>query len=104
MFDGEISLYQTEDQMECKKYLKVGCTLLANNSNGDASMASIDKSYKLVGVLNKRRNKYVFSDENLDSYFIPKESREVTREYLEKIKKGVGYTKSATSYLFKRIE
>ena len=103
-FDLLISQYAGFVSQFCKKYLKIGCTLLANNSNGDASMASIDKSYKLVGVLNKRRNKYVFSDESLDSYFIPKESREVTREYLEKIKRGVGYTKSATSYLFERIE
>jgi len=77
--------------------------LLANNSHGDASMASIDADYKFIGVLNKRQNKYTLSEKNLDSYFIPKMPREITKEYLEKIKRGIGYTKSPTAYLFRRI-
>ena len=102
-FDLLISQYAGFISQFCKKYLKIGGILLANNSHGDASMASIDTDYKFIGVLNKRRNKYSFSEKNLDSYFIPKKPREVTREYLEKIKRGIGYTKSPTTYLFRRI-
>jgi hypothetical protein len=82
---------------------KIDGILLANNSHGDASMASIDADYKFIGVLNKRQNKYTLSEKNLDSYFIPKMPREITKEYLEKIKRGIGYTKSPTAYLFRRI-
>lgn len=103
-FDLLISQYAGFVSQFCKKYLKIGGILLANNSHGDASMASIDTNYKFIGVLNKRRNKYSFSEKNLDSYFIPKKPREITREYLEKIKRGVGYTKSPTAYVFKRIQ
>lgn len=102
-FDLLISQYAGFISQFCKKYLKIGGILLANNSHGDASMASIDTDYKFIGVLNKRQNKYTLSERNLDSYFIPKKPREITREYLEKIKRGVGYTKSPTAYLFRRI-
>ena len=103
-FDLLISQYAGFVSQHCKKYLKVDGLLLANNSHGDASMASIDRNYKLIGVLNKRREKYVFSDKDLSSYFIPKKIREITKEYLEKSGRGVGYTKSPTAYLFKRIK
>lgn len=94
---GFISLY-------CKKYLKVGGLLVANNSHGDASLAFLDREYKFIGVFNKRSgNKYTFSDKNLDKFFILKKAREITKEYLLKKQKGIGYTKSASSYLFKRI-
>ena len=102
-FDLLISQYAGFISQFCKKYLKIGGILLANSSHGDASMASIDTDYKFIGVLNKRRNKYAFSEKKLDSYFIPKKPREITREYLEKTKRGVGYTKSPSNYLFRRI-
>jgi hypothetical protein len=102
-FDLLISQYAGFVSQFCKKYLKIEGILLANNSHGDASMASIDTDYKLIGVLNKRKNNYSFSERNLDSYFIPKKPREVTREYLETIKRGIGYTKSPSAYLFRRI-
>ena len=77
---------------------------MANNSHGDASMASIESDYQFVGVLNKRKeNNYTFSDKNLGTYFIPKKKMKITKEYLEKIQRGIGYTKSATNYLFRRI-
>ena len=102
-FDLLISQYSGFVSQFCKRYLKIGGILLANNSHGDASMASIDTDYEFIGVLNKRQNKYTLSLRNLDSYFIPKKPREITREYLEKIKRGVGYTKSPSAYLFRRI-
>ena len=103
-FDLLISQYAGFVSQYCKKYLKIGGILLVNNSHGDASMASIDKSYKLIGVLNKRKNRYAFSGKDLGSYFIPKKPREITREYLEKTMRGIGYTKSPTAYIFERIK
>ena len=103
-FDLLISQYAGFISLYCKQYLKVGGLLVANNSHGDASMAFLDNDYRFIGVFNKRSvNKYTFSDENLYKYFILKKPREITKEYLLKKQKGIGYTKSASSYLFKRI-
>jgi len=102
-FDLLISQWVGFISQYCKRYLKIGGLLLANNSHGNASMASIDESYRLVGVLNIRDDKYTLSDKDLDSYFIPKKAVKITREYLESIGRGIGYTKSPTTYLFKRI-
>jgi hypothetical protein len=87
----------------CKPYLKSGGMLLVNNSHGDAGKASIDQDYQSIGVFHKSRSKYTFSNKSLEQYFIPKKRITVTREYLHKIKKGVGYTKTASLYLFRRV-
>jgi hypothetical protein len=104
-FDLLISQYAGFISQYCKKYLKAGGLLVANNSHGDASMASIDKDYEFTGVFNKRRgSKYAFSDKNLNTYFIPKKPRKITKVYLKQIQKGIGYTKYASSYLFRKVE
>ena len=102
-FDVLVSQYAGFISKYCTRYLKVGGFLLVNNSHGDAGMASIDKRYNLVGIFNRRGQKYSYSDKNLDSYFIPKKDMEITEEYLESLGRGIGYTKSPASYLFKRI-
>ncbi|MFC2122590.1 hypothetical protein ACFLRP_02765 [Bacteroidota bacterium] len=102
-FDVLISQYAGFISKYCTRYLKVKGLLLVNNSHGDASMASIDERYNLIGIFNRRGQKYTYSDENLDSYFIPKKDVEITEEYLESIGRGVGYIKSPSSYLFMRI-
>jgi hypothetical protein len=101
--DVLISQYAGFVSKYCTRYLKVGGFLLVNNSHGDAGMASINKRYVLIGVFNRRSQKYTYSDKNLESYFIPKKDMEITEEYLESIGRGIGYTKSATSYLFRKI-
>lgn len=102
-FDLLISQYAGFVSQYCKKYLKAGGILLANNSHGDASMASIDKAFKLIGILTRRGDKFTFSNDNLNTYFIPKKPVNITIEYLEKIGRGIGYTKSASAYLFRKI-
>ena len=103
-FDLLISQYAGFISLYCKHYLKVGGLLLANNNHGDASMAFLDKDYRFIGVFNKRSgNKYTFSNKNLNTYFIPKKPREITREYFLKTQKGIGYTKSPASYLFTKV-
>ncbi|MFC2021042.1 hypothetical protein ACFLU1_04535 [Chloroflexota bacterium] len=102
-FDVLISQYAGFISKYCTRFLKVNGLLLVNNSHGDAGMASIDKRYKLIGVLNRKSQIYSYSDKNLDSYFIPKKEVPITEEYLESIGKGIGYTKSPTSYLFRKM-
>jgi hypothetical protein len=89
--------------MHCKEYLKIGGILFANNSHGDASMASIDKDYEFVGIMQKSKGKHRLSEKNLGEYFVPKKETDITKEYLEKIQKGIGYKKTASSYIFSRV-
>jgi len=82
--------------------LKKGGILLVNNSHGDAAMANLDNAYKFIAVVKRQKDNHKIFDSDLDSYFIPKNPIKVTRSYLEKIKRGIGYTKSATSYIFEK--
>jgi hypothetical protein len=101
-FDLLISQYAGFVSRACRKYLKIGGILVANNSHGDATMASISPNYEFIAVINKRGNKFSHSIKNLDQYFIPKKNIEITVEFMESHQRGVGYTKTATNYVFKR--
>ncbi|TFG06255.1 MAG: class I SAM-dependent methyltransferase [Promethearchaeota archaeon] len=101
-FDLLISQYAGFVSRACRRYLKVKGILVVNNSHGDASMASLSPCYEFIAVINKRGKKYTHSTRNLDQYFIPKKKNEITEAYLEKHRHGVGYTKTATDYIFKR--
>jgi hypothetical protein len=102
-FDLLISQYAGFVSRDCKRYIRANGYLLANNSHGDAGMASIDSDYELVAVINRRGESYSLSEEGLDDYFIPKRDIKITKDYLEQLKRGVGYKRSAFSYVFRRI-
>jgi len=105
-FDLLISQYAGFISQACKKYLKIGGILVANNSHGDASMAFLDKDYEFVGVYNRKSDTdYTILDKNLETYFIPKKKdKKMTKAYLEEIQRGIGYTKSPSGYIFQRIQ
>jgi hypothetical protein len=102
-FDLLISQYAGFVSKHCKQYLKIGGILLANNSHGDASMASIDDQFELVAVVNRRGGKHTITEWNLESYLIPKSKKKITPEYLQQIQQGIGYKKSASMYIFRRV-
>lgn len=102
-FDLILSLWAGFISIHCKKYLKRGGLLLVNNSHGDAGMAFIDPDFKLVGVIDKRKDRYVHSDKGLEQYFIPKKPQNVSKERLLELGRGIGYKKAASLYLFKKI-
>jgi hypothetical protein len=83
-FDLLISQYAGFVSQYCKRYLKIGGVLLVNNSHGDASMASIDSDYELIAVINRSKEKHRLTEKNMDSYFIPKSTVNITKEYIEK--------------------
>jgi hypothetical protein len=101
-FDLLVSQYAGFVSQYCKRYLKIGGWLLANNSHGDAGMANLDEDYELVGVINRRNDTFNFNVNKLDAYFVPKKDVPVTKEYLEQIGRGIGYQKSAFAYVFIR--
>lgn len=97
-----ISLYAGFVSEHCTRYLKVGGTLLVNDSHGDASMASIDERYEFTGVITSRDSHYRFGAATLGGYFIPKRDEPITVERVRDLGRTIGYTKSAFAYLFTR--
>lgn len=57
-FDLLLSLYAGFISRACKRYLRTGGLLLANDSHGDAGIASIDPEFELTAVMNKRGRRY----------------------------------------------
>lgn len=102
-FDLLVSLYAGFVSRACGRYLRPGGLLLANDSHGDASMASIDPGLELVAVVRRRGGAYRSSNRDLDAYLIPNHDTRVTPELLERTNRGVGYTRSASAYLFRRL-
>ena len=103
-FDLLISLWAGFISKYCKKYLKIGGILLANNFHGDASMASIIPDYQFFAFINLRNQKYYYSEKKLETFFIPKKEIIITENLLEKRQRGIGYNKTASLYLFKRVK
>lgn len=104
-FDLLISQYAGIISETGKKYLKKDGILLVNSSHGDAAVAHLDEDFELIGVMNGSGESWRFSDSNLEHYFIPKSKKpHPTKEEIKKSGRGVGYTKSATNYVFKKIK
>ena len=104
-FDLLISQYAGFIGQHCKHHLQAGGYLLANNSHGDAGVAALDPDYQLAAVAHRRNDKFRLSQSNLDVYFVPKSiKRELTKEYLMDLQKGVGYTKTASNYIFRKVQ
>lgn len=102
-FDLLVSLYAGFISEHCTRHLRIGGTLLVNPSHGDAAMASIDPRYELAGIVSSRNSAYTVSTTDLDNYMIPKKDHEITVDLLHETGRGIGYTKSAFAYLFRRI-
>lgn len=103
-FDLLISQYAGFVSRHCYHYLKISGILVANNSHGDAGMAHLMDEYEFIAVMNRSGKKFSHSTKNLESYFIPKKSQDISFDYLEKLGKGIGYTKYATNYVFRRVK
>ena len=104
-FDLLISLYGGFISEFCLKYLKSGGFFMANNSHGDAGMASLDNRLKFIGIIYYSNKQYRYTSRNLEKYFIPKKKNlVVTKEYIKEINKGISYTKTASVYVFQKIK
>lgn len=101
-FDLLISQYAGPVSQHTKRHLGIEGLLLANDSHGDASLASLDGDYRFVAAVLKGRAGYRLDTDDLERYFVPKSDVEVTRERIERMQRGIGYTKRASAYLFER--
>ena len=101
-FDLLISQYAGFVSRACKRYLRVGGLLVANNSHGDASMARLDEGYRLVAVYRRRSELFTFAFDELETYMVPKTGVEPTPESLEQGMRGPAFTRSVGGYVFER--
>jgi len=97
-----ISLYAGFISRYCGRYLKKGGVLLANNSHGDAPLALLDKRFECIGVVNRDNDIFSYSEEALDTYFIPRAKKTLDKETIEKTMKGPEYIKAAYAYVFRK--
>jgi hypothetical protein len=101
--DLVISLYADFASERCTRYLRRGGVLLANNSHGDAWLASLDRGYGLVAVVRRCGWHYRVIEEEVESYLEPHApDLEVTAELLRRTGRGVHYRTPAAAYLFER--
>lgn len=103
-FDLLISQYAGFLSAACKKYLKPGGILLANDSHGDASMANLDPDFELVAAVNRHSERFSLKEDGLDELFVAKKTDEVCRKELLERGRGFGYLKTASSYVFRKID
>ena len=101
-FDLLISQYAGFVSRACKRYLKVGGYLVANNSHGDASMARLDPAYMLVAVYRRRGERFTFAFDELETYMIPKSGEEPTAVSLQERMRGPAFTRQVAGYVFSR--
>lgn len=103
-FDLVISQYAGFVGQSVKRYLRCGGLLVCNNSHGDASMASMDPDYRLAAVYRRISDeRFRISDKDINTYLIPKNGIQPTKEQLVKTMRGVAYTKSPSGYIFERV-
>lgn len=102
-FDLLVSLYAGLVSDHCTRYLKIGGHLLVGPSHGDVALASLDSRYQLGAVVIGKNGSYRASTAQLGEYLIPKSSVELTPDLIRQRGRGVGYTRSASAYLFERI-
>lgn len=102
-YDLLISQYAGFVSQPCKRYLRTGGILVANDSHGDAAMAHLDPDYEFIAAISRGNRKYKLDTGSLEQYFMPKQKRIFTRRDFELAQKGVTYTKSADNYVFRRV-
>lgn len=98
-----ISQYAGFVSKYCTRYLEPGGFLLANNSHGDASLASLDERFRLVGTIQRRQQRFSLNTDDLEKYLLPKSGKAVDRESLLASGRGVDYTHPASAYIFQRV-
>lgn len=98
-----ISLFAGPMWDHCRRYLRPGGWLLANTSHGDASLAALDPSARLVGVAHHRDGRYRVNVDRLEGYLVPKRPESADPEQIRRSGRGIAYTRSAFAYVFQAI-
>lgn len=95
-----ISLYTGPMWEHCRRYLRPGAWLLANTSHGDASLAALDPSLRLVAAVHHRDGRYRVITDRLDDFLVPKHPPAADAGQIRSTGRGIAYTRSAFAYIF----
>ena len=95
-----ISLFAGPVWEHCRRYLRRGGWLLANTSHGDASLAALDPTVRLVATVHHRDGRYRVVTDRLDRYLVPKRPEKVDADQIRASGRGVAYTCTAFAYVF----
>ncbi|HML50135.1 MAG TPA: class I SAM-dependent methyltransferase [Propionicimonas sp.] len=98
-----ISLFAGPVWDHCGRYLRPGGWLLANNSHGDASIASLDPSLRLVGAIHHGADRYRLRTNNLADFLIPKRPETADLGQIRRAGRGIAFTRSAFAYVFEKL-
>jgi len=101
-FDLLLSFYAGFISDYCTRYLRPQGILVVNNSHGDAPLAYLNPQYQLIGVVNRRAERFTLSFDDLASYFQPKSGKPLHRETLLETGRGPAYTKAPYAYIFQK--
>jgi hypothetical protein len=101
-FDLLISLYGGFVSQACRRYPRTDGVLVANNSHGDASMALLDPGYENLGVILHRNGRWCVIEDGLEDYLTPQKPQNMTRERIERDRRGTAFVKPAAAYLFRK--
>lgn len=102
-FDLLISLYAGPVWEHCRQYLSPNGILLANTSHGDASLAALDPTIRLVGAVHLRDDTYRLDTADLDSYLVAKRPSAADPDTIRRQGRGIAYTRTAFAYVFSAV-
>lgn len=102
-FDLLLSFYAGFVSEYCSRYLRAEGILVVNNSHGDAPLAYLNPIYELIGVVNRRADRFTLSFQDLTTYFVPKSGKPLDKSEVLKTMRGPAYTKAPYAYIFKKL-
>lgn len=102
-YDLMFSFYAGFISQHCKRYLRTGGTLIANNSHGDASLAIADPDYELTGVVLRNGESFRLKTDTFSEYATKKDGSDIDVQKVRSRMVGEGFLKSGYAYIFKRI-
>jgi len=101
-----VSLYAGFVSEHGSRYLATGGWLLANDSQGDASLATLDPTldpaFSLVAAVTTRSEDYRVVSDDLDRYMVPRSGLPLTADELHRTNRGVAFTKRGFAYIVRR--
>ena len=102
-YDVMFSFYAGFISRDCKKYLRSGGILIANNSHGDASIALVDPDYEVIGIILRSGDRFRLKTEALTDYITKKDGTEIDREKVRSRMVGERFARPAYAYVFRKV-
>ncbi len=74
-----------------------------DGSHGDAALAYLDNSFRLIAVVKLNGNRFSIQENKLEDYFIVKGCKYIDKDKVIKTMRGPAYVKSVYAYVFRKI-